>query len=375
MIPFIVLAVTMSGCMSQKVLPEPTPLTHFTPSVKLQIIWRHRVGDGSSHYYYRLRPVVDQKVIFVASYNGKIVAFLAKNGRQLWQRHYPYTFTSGLGDWQHFLFVVSRSGLLLALDKHNGKIIWSVNIGSSVLAPPLVSNGIVLVNAFNGTLTAYRAKNGQVLWQVKQPMPNLILHLGGRPSIWQQHIICGFANGKMGLFNLNNGQQHWLVSIATPQGSSLVERMVDVDIPPLVDGHRVFIASYQGRLLALNLQNGAILWQHQLSAYAGMVADDHFLYVVAADGKIWAFDKKTGTTLWRNTQLAYRGISGPAIIDHYLAVGDHAGFIHLLSLADGHFVARRRINLTSIVTTPVVSDQAIYFYTMAGQLFAYRIVK
>jgi outer membrane protein assembly factor BamB len=158
-----------------------------------------------------------------------------------------------------------------------------------------------------------------------------------------------------------------------PQGSFAIQRMVDIDADPVIYNHTIYVATYQGKIAAIDLSSGKAIWSHDMTSFTGITVDNERVYVSDAKSFLWAFDRESGTVDWRQPQLESRVISGPALVNSYVAVGDGQGYLHFLSKVDGHFIARARVSNSAIRVTPVVEDGVVYVLTKEGYLSAYTI--
>ena len=149
--------------------------------------------------------------------------------------------------------------------------------------------------------------------------------------------------------------------------------MVDIDADPVVYNNRVYVATYQGKISALELSSGKTVWTHEISSFTGLTVDGQRVYVSDASSNLWAFDAESGTVDWRQTQLVARNITGPASIASYIVVADQEGYLHWLSKQDGHFVARDHLNGFGVIATPVVNNENVYVLTTDGHLAAYTL--
>ena len=61
-------------------------------------------------------------------------------------------------------------------------------------------------------------------------------------------MIGGYDNGKLMALRLADGKYVWETSIAIPKGRSEIERLVDLDVDPIVINGVIYIASYQAEL-------------------------------------------------------------------------------------------------------------------------------
>ncbi len=140
----------------------------------------------------------------------------------------------------------------------------------------------------------------------------------------------------------------------------------------LVEGV-VYGVGFQAELAAISEASGVILWQRELSSYAGLDADWRQVYVTDDQDSIWALDAANGATLWQQKQLHARRLSAPAIVtSEYLVVGDLEGYLHFLAADDGRMLARVRVGSDGIRAKPLVVDDVIYVLNDNGRLAALR---
>jgi outer membrane protein assembly factor BamB len=269
------------------------------------------------------------------------------------------------------VFVGTRQGKVFALHQNDGSEAWQTQLSSEVLAPPTGGEGVVLAKTIDGQLNALSEKDGHVLWRYQQTEPALILRGGSAPVINQHHVIAGFENGNVAKLTLDDGSMQWQTTVAIPEGSFAIQRMVDIDADPVVYNNHVYVATYQGKIAVLDLASGKSLWSHEISSFTGLTVDSQRVYVSDATSHLWAFDAETGQVDWRQTQLEARNITGPAEMGNYVIVADGEGYLHWLSKQDGHFVSRNRVNGFSILAAPVVSNNIVYVLTKDGRLSAY----
>jgi outer membrane protein assembly factor BamB len=183
-------------------------------------------------------------------------------------------------------------------------------------------------------------------------------------------VICGFASGKLVALDLISGEILWETSITVPGGRTELERMVDIDGDPLVQDGVVYATTYQGDMAAVGEGTGVVLWRRKLSAYTTIGADWRQLYVADEDGVVWAVDPRNGSAVWKNEKLRGRRLSAPSVLGDYVLVGDYQGYLHWLAPEDGRIIARNRVGSDPISEPPLVFDDVAYVYGDGGRLAA-----
>lgn len=362
-----------NGFFDKDNTPPPSPLVNIKQEVNVHNAWSASANSGVGHDYLKLVPAVTDRAVFTASKDGTVSATEKMTGKRLWNVDTRISISGGPAAGGYLVIVGGRDGEVVALNQNDGKLLWSTKVSSEVLAAPAVTQNIVLVKALDGRVSALSAQDGHALWHYQQTEPTLILRGASAPQVGHESVIVGFANGSLAKLTLHDGSLHWEQTIAIPTGSFAIQRMIDVDADPIIANHRIYAATYQGRIAALEFATGKSLWTHDISSYSGIAADPERVYVADAKSHLWAFDTESGRVNWRQTQLEARNTTGPVVLGNYIIVGDEEGYLHWLNKQDGHFVARVRVDDSGILATPVVDNNTVYVVTRGGRLAAYRL--
>jgi outer membrane protein assembly factor BamB len=188
------------------------------------------------------------------------------------------------------------------------------------------------------------AASGKSIWIYDRTVPLLTLRGISTPVIHNDIVIVGSDSGKLAALTLKTGTVLWETQIADPKGRTELERMVDIDVQPVVIEDVVYVVTYQGRLATVQLQSGRMMWARDISSYSGIALDPYRVYVSDVESQVWALNRFTGATLWRQDKLLRRAITGPVLQGPYLVVADYDGYVHWLKREDGRIIARKRVN-------------------------------
>lgn len=350
----------------------PSPLVHFKPTLKVQTVWSSQLGDGTDEHYLKLEPVADGNKVYGASHGGDVAALWLKNGSTAWEHDTDEPISGGPGVGDGLVLLGTSNGQVIALAQKTGKELWHARVSSEVLSAPRASQGVVVVRTIDGKVFGLDATNGKRLWVYDVTVPVLILRGSSSPVIANGLVIAGFDSGRVVALDIKTGKQVWEQRVAVPRGRTDLERMVDIDAEPIVVGDTVYVATYQGRVTALSVDSGRVIWTRDLSSYAGIAVDSKYVYVTDDDSNVWALDRRTGASVWKQDKLKARSLSGPAAADGYVVVGDYAGYVHWLRSSDGQFAARTRPDDTRIIASPIVTGKLVLVYSSGGKLVAYR---
>lgn len=370
------LALALSACgtlFDKDNTPPPSGLVNFTPQARVQTVWDTSSGSGVGKEYLVFTPTISGQTIFTANSNGIVTATDKMTGKIRWEMNTKTSLNSGTATNNNLVFVGTREGDLLALQQLDGQLVWKTHAASEILAPAASTDNVTLVKTIDGTVTGVSTQDGHELWHYQQASPALILRGSSAPQISGGSAVVGFEDGTLSKLSLKQGHLAWQEIIAEPQGTFTIQRMVDIDADPIIVGNRVYAATYQGKVAALDLNSGHQLWSNDISSYSGMASDGRTVFVSDAKSHIWAFDAKTGNTLWQQNKLESRTITGPALVGRYLVVADAEGYVHWLNKTDGSFAARAFVNRSGVLAKPVVDNNIVYVYSRNGLLSAFTL--
>ncbi len=337
------------------------------------MLWNESVGDGADKKYLKLLPALRDGKIYVADFNGRLQSRAISNGDIVWETKSDYTYAAGPGLGLQTAIMGTSHGQVVAFDIGTGVQKWSTFVSSEVLAVPVIAKGKVIVRTTDGKIIALREDDGGIIWSVEHSVPALSIRGAGAPLVSGDRVIAGSANGKLVALQLSDGKLLWEATIVIPSGRSEVERLVDLDVDPVVSRGSVYISSYQGGTSSVSEADGEVIWRNEnVSSYTGISNDSRYLYVSDTHGEVWQLDQRSGASLWKQKELHNRQLTAAIVYNNYVVAGDFEGYVHWLSNSDGRLLARIKIAKAPIETTPVVVDGIVYVYAKDGTLAALK---
>lgn len=349
----------------------PTPLEEIQQQINIEKLWDQSIGDGSDDQYLKLVPVYSRNRIYVADSDGEIEAIDAKSGKTLWSHDTDVKITGSPGTADNMVLVGTGEAHLISLSADTGEELWRSRVSSEVLSSPVISDNIVIVRTIDGKVFGLNEDDGKRLWVYDRTVPVLTLRGTSAPVIAKGYVIAGFDEGRLAAIELHTGKLVWETRIALGSGRSELERMVDIDAEPVIVDDVIYVATYQGRMAALSLDSGRILWTRDISSYAGICVDDSAVYITDDSSVIWALDRFTGNSIWKQEKLQARAATGPDIVGDMVVVGDLEGYLHWLDKKSGDIVGRIRMSKNMIIAPPISAEGKLFAYASDGTLGAF----
>jgi len=370
----LTLILLLTACGDTDNAEPPAELVDFESSLKVDELWSVNTGDGVAQQYLKLYPLIVEDRIVVADRDGDIAAYDITNGDTIWDIDLDMPLSGGVGGDVDHLVVTSRNGHVVMLDAQ-GKLLWKVDASSEVLMPAQIASGLVIIRSVDGRISALNVKDGKQQWTFKRDVPALSLRGNSVPVIRQGYIFCGLDNGRLVTLDLLTGKTIFDIAIAAPSGRSELERLVDIDGNAVIVDDTLYMASYQGRIISLDIRRGQLNWSRKISTYSGVEISAKTVFTADDNDHLWAFDSSNGATLWKQDKLSARKITRPVAMGNTILVADSLGYIHWLSTFDGRFLARIEMDDAGVIVPPVVHNNVAYVLSRDGELSAYTVTE
>ncbi len=247
----VAIAVLATACDKDKDVAPPAELVDFDPAVRIDRVWSTGTKGGDDVLRLGLQPVVQGERVYVAGHGGDVRALELATGRDIWRASLDLDLSGGPAVGEGIVVVGSSGGELVALDAETGAKRWQVSTGGEVLTAPTVAGGIVVVRTVDGRLRGLKVADGVEAWNYEQPVPRLTLRGNGAPVVDGDMVFAGLDNGKVVALSLATGELLWTTTVAPAHGRTEIERLVDIDSAVRIVGDDVFVVGYQGRIAML----------------------------------------------------------------------------------------------------------------------------
>ena len=351
----------------------PSALIEYSPEIKPEVIWKESIGVGADEQSLKLIPVIGSGKIIAADREGLVQARSPTTGNLVWETETEVHFSGGPGLGSGTVILGSSDADVVALDIETGAVLWKTAVSSEVLSTPVVASGIVVVRTTDGSVVALDEKTGGKRWSYERTVPALSLRGTGSPLITEGNVIGGYDNGKVMALRLTDGKYVWETSLAIPKGRSEIERLVDLDVDPIVINGVIYVAGFQGGIAAISESDGEVMWRNEaISSHSGLSNDYRYLYLTNSESHVMQLDQHSGAGLWKQKDLHQRRLTSPAVYENYVVVGDFEGYVHWLSNVDGRQMGRIQITEGPIDAKPIVADGTVYVYAKDGTLAAIK---
>ncbi len=222
-------------------------------------LWRQSLAEGNTWYGSHVTPAVaaDLVVTSLGNGGGGLRAWDATSGGLVWRTSRPVSvgMTASPVIADDTVYALNEQTVMTAVDLFTGETRWSRKLhpdgfdnGRGATATPAFADGTLFVPTQHGALFAVDALSGAELWR----------------------LDAGDA----------------LIRSATNRG-----RVAAFAASPAIAGDLLWVGGADGRLAAVDLGSGQVVYTRQLGApiMSGVVPAPPMLYVATFDGVVHAF--------------------------------------------------------------------------------------
>ncbi len=310
----------------------------------------------------RSRPAVHAAHgwVFVADRFGKVRS-LEPSGEKRWKIDAGGPIDAGLIVQGDTLYVATARGLILCLDAEAGEELWRYQTRAELGTTPTYHDGRLLVPSLADSLFALDVGDGELLWfHRRRRLDDLTIRGAARTVVEGSVAVTGFSDGAVIAFDVNDGNTLWSMQVGTGG-------FKDVDATPVIHEGVVYVVSYSGELLALDLETGRKIQRASVPEGAVRMESKGNKLFIAGPGFVSAHTAKNGGMVWRT------GLDGGTPSDLLI----HAGVLYLgteegplvgLCASTGRPLAAFGTG-NGVAAGPVRADSGVWAWSNGGWLY------
>jgi outer membrane protein assembly factor BamB len=371
----LLLLVLLASCAKKNNETKPNDLVDISKTGQIKVLWKHQLPAAKEAFGYKLIPAENNGKLFVASQNGEVFSFNAKTGATNWKVNLDTEVSAGPGVSETVLVLGGPEGQVIALDVDSGSLLWQSSVTSEVLSPPVIDRNKVVVRTQDGRIYGFSIQNGERQWIFDTNIPNLTLRGNSTPIAKGGRVYTGFDNGKVAALNITDGSVLWQQNVINSQGKTEIDRIADIDGDIDVVATDLYISSAADKTMSVATESGRILWSQNIGSVTGVTVSRRSLYLSDNQSIIHELNRMDGSRGWTQEQMLNRNLTKPSYYLGDLLVGDYEGYVHVLDGVTGNIINRIKTGDKFLFHAPLVVGDIFYTYNYDGELAAMQFTK
>jgi len=230
-------------------------------------------------------PVVDQRNVYCAAYDGNVYALDRTSGQLRWTYSTGAPIIGGLLLENGVLYLGNSDGHVVAVQATNGQKVWQETAGQRVWSTPVDAGGNIVVTSMDRDVYAFNAQGGLV-WKSAASSAAI----ASTPEVESGQLTFGGFDKRYHVIDSSNGTPVWTSAPADnwfwTQG--------------LIAGNSLYAGNLDGNVYAYDVSNGDLKWHADLgsSIRSAPVLENGTLLVAARNGFIHGLDPDNGQDKW-----------------------------------------------------------------------------
>lgn len=364
---------------------------HLEADAKLKELWDSNFGSGTSKRDILIAsPVISNQVVFTIDAEAVVSAFRLDNGKRIWKKRLKPTNKeekssslkgAGIAIYNQKVYATTGFGDVFCLNMFDGKKLWKTSLEMPIRIAPTVAANRVIVQALDNTLTVLDAQDGKTLWKGQTDYEATTIVGGASPAYNTDMdvIIAAFSNGELRAFKASTGTPLWTDLLVSKKRTNSLAEITAIKANPVIDGDKVFAVGYNSVLTAIDLRTGSRIWEREMGSTSQPWVAGEYIFVLTNDFNLLALNKNNGKIIWNtaiptgedlNEKSGVFG-NGPVLASNRLIVATSNGYIFAVSPYNGEIISYISAS-DDIALSPVVADGVAVFTTSDADITAYK---
>lgn len=257
------------------------------------------------------------------------------------------------------LFIGSQNQYLYALVPETGEKKWETNMKANIIASPVVVDEFLMVAAAD-SLYKLDLHTGAIIKSYSFDNENFI-SFTGTPVAQGKVLYVASQNGFLYAVDVQNDKLLWKYNAGNPIVSS----------PTLYNGQIIITSK---KVHSVNALNGTVAWTSTVESNSGATVSYPYVYVCGIDGAMYALDITSGITSWTfDPGTKSTILSSPLVYGGNIIFGSSDFKVYCI---DSVAKIPRWVFETSdrVISSPYAKDQIVYFGSYDYNFYAVDII-
>jgi outer membrane protein assembly factor BamB len=256
--------------------------------------------------------------------------------------------------WPGYLGSAQRSSASNEILSADPQVIWRTAAGRGIVGAPALSEDVIAVSLVDRQVALLDRVTGAVLWRHR-----IGQHVGAGPLISDDRVLVGTRDerGRVYALRLETGAVIWSRSIG------------EIAAPLAIERETIYAATLAGNVAAIRLADGRQLWSARVpgGVRAAPVPAGEGLIVATTSDSLFLLDRETGRVVSRRATSG-TVLGAPALVDSLLVTGSSDGTVEVVEARTLRLLAARRLD-GAVVGHVSVRSRSVHILTAPGTLW------
>ncbi len=358
-------------------------------SYKLIKKWSNYIEKFDESTEYISSPVVYEGKVFYLSKNSELLAFDLNTGKKLFKHPlldkivdediFPSYGGIGVDNADIFASLVDGSIVSVSISDNKPKINWSQNIGS-VGASPVIYKDIVIVNTRKNSIYALDRTTGKILWVFNTVTDMTTMSKIGSVSISNDKVFVTMQNLESYVLDVNTGALFGVDSLIGKSYFSSPMSFISAVVSPVINNGIMLSANTDNLFSAISYSNSKEinkLWTLPFGTYASPCFNNEIAFIATSSNQVLAVNANNGKIIWDLNLLSKAEdkdfyILGILLINNNLIINTNKGDVFFINSVTGEFISRQHLS-DGFISSIIIVDNNIIVVDIDGYIVNYKL--
>ncbi|MEA3308766.1 MAG: serine/threonine-protein kinase [Chloroflexota bacterium] len=276
-----------------------------------EFVWKYAAEHGIG-----TTPLAIEDMVIFGSTDSVVYAVEMRSGRLAWSVQLQGNiYSSPYADLGH-VFIGSDDRSLYALHLASGRKSWSYQSEGRIRSQPLLAENMIFFSCEAGVVYAMKL-NREIRWRFRARRSIL-----ASPILYEGLVFIGSLDWNFYGLDARSGWAAWQYRAGGPIVSTAT-----------VADDTVFFGSVDGYIYALDARAGRLVWRYQVGEQVtgSPVVHQGNLYIGGVNGVLYCLESSNGNLRW-TYQMEGPITSTPVIMDEVLYLGSLDHYIYAISI-------------------------------------------
>ena len=364
-------------------------------TIDAELLWSIDIGQSRDFKTGVLQPAFKDDVAYTIDSDGLVTSIDISSGNIKWTYDFDLNVSSGLCVHNNMLFFGTNDGnfygyaidRLMSTYSFLDKINITNVLDKSKITPDVIVqlkseassvavgiDSLVYIKLDDGDTTAININNSEIEWNYKGRNVPLSIKGSGAIAEYSDNIYIPRDDGNIISLKNSTGKLNWLTTISPRSGRNELESLRDIEMTPIISDGALFVGSYQGNLVSIDILTGDIFWTKPMSVLSNISVDEKNIYVSDNSSNVYAIDKYSGRNIWKTSINGNINSTQQFLYDKYTVSLSNEGHILIIDKITGEILSfKTLIGDVDPQAKGIMRDKILYIASKDGRLNAIKI--
>ena len=301
-------------------------------------------------------PVASDRIVYIASTDGRLYAIKQKSGGLLWKFDTENAIRSTPAIGKGLIYIATNDGTLYAIEMSSGRKIWSFDCqGPMNSSPVLFGEKYLCFGDGKGNFYGLSPKKGRVIWEYSTSEK-----ITSSPVRFEDTVCFGGWDGNFYALDISTGKKKWVKDLGAPIHSS-----------PAIFDDFIFTGLLNKKVMAIKASSGKKCWEFYAK---GPVSSSpavayNKVFIGSDDCNLYTLDAKSGERLW-SFPTGGKIMSSPAVAGKYVYFGSEDKNIYAVDIK-----TQKSFKFETggkVYSSPVIANRMLFVGSEDKKLYAFE---